>query len=203
MEKNTFQKRHIYTGRQFLVNPHNLFFEFVFFIFKVFEILRDQEEILEEIESRFERIELFFLLILTENGAVIGQVDIFDCDFGFFGENDLLIFGSIGFDDECSVGFGGVHFDFFAPVVFEAVEHLAFVDAGDIIEELFLILGDLFEDSDLIFADDLFEGVHVEIVQVSKIKIQSGGVLDCLDEVVVFEVLVEDDVVAELGNLYK
>ena len=43
--------------------------------------------------------------------------------------------------------------------------------------------------------------MHVKIVQMAEVKIESSGVLDAFDEVIVFEVLMEDNVVAELGNL--
>lgn len=50
----------------------------------VFEIIRNEKEILKEVEGGFERVEFFFLLILTEDGAVVWEIDIFDGDFFVF-----------------------------------------------------------------------------------------------------------------------
>jgi hypothetical protein len=137
-----------------------------------------------------------------EDGGIVGQVDVLDEDLArLLVHHARFLFGAVGLDDEGCVGLCRVHLDLLAPVVLEAVQHLALVQAGSIAEELLLVVGYLLEHANFILPHDLLERVHVKVVQVPEVKVQSCGVLNGFDQVVRLQVLMKHQVVAQLRNL--
>jgi hypothetical protein len=51
----------------------------------IFEVFRNEKEVLEEVECGLEGVEFLFVLVFVKDGGVVGQVDVLDVDFaGFF-----------------------------------------------------------------------------------------------------------------------
>lgn len=113
------------------------------------------------------------------------------------------MFGAVGFDSERSIRLGGIHLDLTTPIVLKAIQHLPLIHPRYLIQEPLLILRNLPKHPNLILPNSLLQRVHIEVVQVTKIEVQAGCVLDCLNQIGVLEVLVENDVVAQLRDLYR
>lgn len=78
---------------------------------------------------------------------------------------------------------------------------MAFVDLVHLFKEGELIVGHLLEDLDLFGPNGLLQRNDVEVVEVRKVEAQLAGLLDRFRQVVRLQVIVEDDIVANLRNL--
>jgi hypothetical protein len=50
----------------------------------VLEVLRNEKEVLKEVECGLEGVEFLLVLVFVEDGGVVGQVDVLDMDFAGF-----------------------------------------------------------------------------------------------------------------------
>lgn len=74
----------------------------------------------------------------------------------------------------------------------DTVQHLSFVDAIHLLQEIYFIVCHLLEFLDLLGPDHLLEGEEVEIKGVRKVETEFAGLLDCFGEVVMIEFVVKD-----------
>lgn len=135
----------------------------------------------------------------AEHGGVVGKGDVIGLDLEVDHVRDVL--GAVHADVVPHVGLVGDGLDLLAEVLLDAVQHLSLVVSVHVFQELELVAGDKLELLDLVLADDLFEGVEVEVEAVGEVEAELAGLLDGLAEVVLLELVVEDQVVAELWHL--
>lgn len=78
---------------------------------------------------------------------------------------------------------------------------MAFVEFTDFVEKGVLILEYFLQDLDLSLANDLLLRNHVEVVEMAEVETELTAFLQPLQQIVLVQVRVEHDVVAQLRNL--
>lgn len=70
-----------------------------------------------------------------------------------------------------------------------------------LLHQLVVVFDHWLQDRHFRLADVLLDGLHVEVVEVGEVEVELADLLHCLSEVVVLEVAMEDDEVADLRDL--
>lgn len=104
----------------------------------------------------------------SKHGRVIWKSYIFCFDLEVDHVRD--IFGSIHLDVVPDIRFIGYCFDLFPYVLLYTIEHLSFIGFIHFFHEFHLVTSHHFELLDLVFPDDLLEGVEVEVETMGKVK---------------------------------
>ena len=193
-----FDERNVDTSWKFEVYFLQHFLQLFSFVINAFELFRGNEQIAKESQSGLKR-KGFLLLNSLEYGCIFGKRDVFSGDLEISKAGSVLI--AIHFDNVGDIGLGGDSLNLLANEMLDTMQHLALIGLVHFLDKPGLEIGNLPKLLDLVLLDDLLQRVDVEEDVMREVEAEFGSLLYGLGQVVLFQLVVENQVVTKLRDL--
>lgn len=140
------------------------------------------------------------LITAIKNGRIVGENNI-SCFYRQY--LWCILFASIHFEFVSYFSFLGDSLYPFSSVIFNAIEHLSLVKWTHLIENFLPKVSDLFEGLNLILSHNFFKRKQIEVECMRKVEAKFACLLQSIWEIILLEIVMKDQIVAYLGDLFR